>query len=240
MKRISRAKEFSKRVPAISAALDVSIEDNLSGYFAEYDALRTEIGWLLNGATQYQNFAIALIGPYIALLAWVIDKAPNLILPALLTAPFVFSLLGFLYIRQHEEVFVIAAYLSEYIRPRIRALVKDDALWGWEEFKAERNTQIAKANRLGIFTTSTAVLILRALLFLVPGLLPLIAGIGLVITQGFDNFLKSNTLLSNILIIAAGVLDCLVVLLLIIYMVTQGNLPKRILRFRDMSKPHRK
>jgi len=111
------------------------VEEKLEAYLAEYSALREEIKWLIQEANQYQNFAIALIGATVTLIPWVLDKALALLIPVLLILPFLFSLLGFLYLREHEEVYVVGAYLREYLRSQVRNLVKDSHTWGWEEFK---------------------------------------------------------------------------------------------------------
>ena len=194
----------------------VSVEDQLSGHFVEYEALRTEIGWLLNGATQYQNFAIVLIGAYVALIGWVYDKGPNLIVATLLTGPFIFCLLGFLYYRQHEEVFVIAAYLSEYVRPRVRSIVRDEGLWGWEEFKLRRSQELYGATFFRVLTTNTMVLVLRTALFLVPSILSLIAIAAYVQSQGLRQFASTQSTLGNVLLTLAFVVDSIFVMLLLV------------------------
>ena len=102
----------------------------LNAWLAEYKSLRAEIEWLVEGGTKYQNFAITLLGLLSSILAWVIERSHDLIIPSLLVVPFLFTLLGFLYCRQHEEVYVIAAYLNTYVRPRVRALVGDNDILG--------------------------------------------------------------------------------------------------------------
>jgi hypothetical protein len=98
------------------------VEDVLAAWLAEYQALRAEIEWLINDGTRYQNFAITLLGIIGATIGWLLKEASALLLPTLLAVPFIFCLLGFLYSRQHEEVYIVAAYLKDYLRPRVRQL----------------------------------------------------------------------------------------------------------------------
>jgi len=206
-----------------------SMQDRLSVWLAEYQALRTEIEWLIRDANQYQNFAIALLGAVTAAIAWVFEKAPTLIVPTLLVVPFLFCLLGFLFFRQHEEVYVIAAYLREYVRPQVRLLTKDNALWGWEEFKARRTDQIYKCGLFKAISTSKMILVLRTLLFLIPSILSLLVVIIYVTLQGIHQFV-SNYGTTNTAFFAIGFFfDVVVVSLLIRNLFTQSDLPRRVL-----------
>ena len=206
-----------------------SVQDRLSVWLAEYQALRTEIEWLIRDANQYQNFAIALLGAVTAAIAWVFEKAPTLIVHTLLVVPFLFCLLGFLFFRQHEEVYVIAAYLREYVRPQLRLLTKDKALWGWEEFKARRTSQLYKRSLFKALSTSKMVLVLRTLLFLIPSILSLFAIIINVTFQGVHQFVSNYGTINTVFIAIGFFFDVIVVLLLIRKLFTQSDLQRRIL-----------
>jgi hypothetical protein len=205
------------------------LEEKLEAYLAEYHSLRTEMEWLIKGADQYQNFTIALIGASVTILPWIQDKTPSILIPTLLILPVLFSLLGLLYLRQHEEVYVIAAYLSEYIRPRVRHLVKDNGAWGWEEFKAQRSKEAFSSGPLGFLSTSKIIVILRSSLFLFPSFAALIV---IMIGLDFQNLFQSLThrLVLNTLMGIWFLCDVLIVLLLIFRLWSQGDLAARILK----------
>jgi hypothetical protein len=159
---------------AATMTTNVASEQALQSWLAEYQSLRTEIEWLIEGGVKYQNFAITLLGILFTAIAWAIQHAPRLLVPTLLAIPFLFTLLGFLYCRQHEEVYVVAAYLKDYVRPRVRRLVDDEAMWGWEEFKAERNAQWSKS-KSGRASSAGIVFALRSMLFIAPSVGSMIA-----------------------------------------------------------------
>src|SRR3989304_4303082 len=95
---------------------DPQTSERLTAYLAEYSALRSEIEWLVRDGTQYQGLAVKLIGVVFGAAAWIIHQVPDLLLPLLLVVPFVFCTLGFLFSRQHEEVYIVARYITDYIR----------------------------------------------------------------------------------------------------------------------------
>ena len=132
----------------------------LMAWLAEYRALRAEIQWLIEGGTKYQDFAIALLGVLTTTFAWIIEHGHRFLVPSLQVVPFLFTILGFLYCRQHEEVYVVAAYLNDYVRPHVRSLVHDDAIWGWEDFKGASATHTN--------TSIVNVFALRSMLFIAP------------------------------------------------------------------------
>jgi hypothetical protein len=197
-------------------ATTVASQQALETWLAEYTSLRAEISWLIDGGTKYQNFAITLLGLLFTALAWVIEHAPRMLIPMLLVAPFLFTLLGFLYCRQHEEVYVVAAYLKDYVRPRVRCLVNDDAIWGWEEFKAKHAEHWSM------------VFALRAMLFVAPSIGSIIA----VLVYAFSQRLISFHLLRHFVpavFVAWFCFNVCIVVLLGFYLFRIMHLPKRIM-----------
>lgn len=210
---------------------DTSTE-RLEAYVAEYQALRAEIEWLIKGGEQYQNFAIALLGASATLLPWVLTNDPNFFVPSLLTLPFLFSLLGFLYLRQHEEVFVVASYLKDYIRPRIRGLTNDPEMWAWEEYKAGKSLRAFGTGPLGWFSAAKIVFMLRSGLFLIPSL----ACLAIVTSTGIDLNLKgviaSLPDKQSLFILAYAswcAVDAILVLAFAVYLWAHSDLARRIL-----------
>lgn len=205
----------------------------LEAHLAEYQALRAEIEWLIEHGNQYQNFAIVLLSGLAALIAWVLDTSPGLLVPSLLVAPFVFCLLGFLYFRQHEEIYVIAAYLQECVRPQVRSLAEDATIWSWEEFKYRRLRAIAKGRILGMLSGVRMVFFLRAGLFLLPGVVCLLAVVAYATLQGKGRIVETYGENLAALLAVWFIVDATVVLFLAAYLLIQGNLPGRILQLES-------
>lgn len=197
----------------------------------EYDALRKEIEWLIRDANNYQNFAIALIGSMVPVIAWIIEKAPVFIIPALLTMPFIFCLLGFLFFRQHEEVYVVAAYLRDYLRKQIREYLRDDSLWGWEEFKHERSEQLYAKGVFKHLSSSRMVFALRVSLFLIPSLFSILLIILQTLSKGFIATIHQYNFNISLCLIVFFLLDIIIVFLLMVYTWKNGNHPARVLGF---------
>jgi hypothetical protein len=93
------------------ARTDTGIEAHAAGlgqveaHLAEYEALRSEIEWLIRDASQYQTYALGLIAvlpPAFALL--VNTRQSWLLVPAVLIASAAFCLFGYLFFRNHQEV----------------------------------------------------------------------------------------------------------------------------------------
>lgn len=205
----------------------------LAAWLAEYQALRAEIEWLINDGTRYQNFAITLLGVIGAAIGWLLKENSVLLLPALLVIPFIYCLLGFLYSRQHEEVFVVAAYLKDYVRPRVRQLVGDDSIWGWEEFKSQRWESTGRSRRWmrsRPFGTNNIVFLLRAMLFVAPSVVALttallaIAAIAPFPTLLVDNWLVAASVLFALLF------DAVLICLLIRHLFLRGRMPQELFR----------
>jgi hypothetical protein len=156
-------------------AADAAMPSRVDAHLAEYEALRNEIEWLIRDASQYQTYALGLIAVLPAAFALLVDtRQAWLVAPAILVASAAFCLFGYLFFRNHQEVYVIAGYLAREVRPRVRALVGSDNLWGWEEYKAKAYGVLRQSSRLGGLASLTFVVMLRLLVFLLP------AGVGVV------------------------------------------------------------
>jgi hypothetical protein len=136
---------------------------------AEYAALRSEIEWLVKDAGQYQTYALGLIAilpPAFALLLG--TKRDWLIIPAIMIANSTFCLFGYLFFRSHQEVYVVAAYLKNVLRPKIRKLTGSASVWDWEEYKTKANLDIRHSSKLGLLGSPRFVWLVRLLVFLLP------------------------------------------------------------------------
>jgi|ERR1035441_1102299 hypothetical protein len=200
----------------------------LDAWLVEYKCLRSEIEWLIDGGAKYQNLAVTLMGLIFTAIAWIVKEAPVLLVPTLLVIPFLFCLLGFLYCRQHEEVYVVAAYLKDYLRPRVRSLIGEQTLWGWEEFKVQ--CADAQSTRLKLLSSAGFVFILRSMLFVIPSVACLTASVICSIAQGFYPF--SNHMLhpTPALLTVWFFFDLTAIVILIVYLLSTRHLSRRIVR----------
>lgn len=210
----------------VAGTSNPEVEDALAAWLAEYNSLRTEIEWLIQDGTSYQNYAITLLGILGAAIGWLLNEASVLLLPSLLIIPVIFTLLGFLYIRQHEEVFIVAAYLKEYVRPRVRELVREPMLWGWEEFKTARLKR--NNRRRGHFLNSTDIIILlRGALFILPSVVTLILALLSMLGVAPFEFARVTIWPLSTIIVILFILDILLVLVLVYYLFFKGrSLPR--------------
>jgi hypothetical protein len=205
-----------------------SVESALEAWLAEYKCLRSEMEWLIDGGAKYQNFAITLMGLMFTAIAWAVREAPMLLIPTLLILPFLFCLLGFLYCRQHEEVYVVAAYLKDYLRPRVRSLVGEKNLWGWEEFKAR--SEATQPTRLKLLSSAAFVFVLRSMLFVIPSVGCLTASFVYAIAQGFHPFSRQLLRLTPALLTVWFLFDLVAVALLIGHLLSTRHLSRSIVR----------
>jgi hypothetical protein len=196
-------------------------------HIAEYEALRTEIEWLIKDGTMYQNLVFTLMGVVIAAEGWIYQNAPNLVIPVLLVIPFLFSLLGYLYIRQHEEVYIIASYLKDNLRPKLRKLLGDEELWQWEEFKSKKTDKFFNKGKMRFITSDKMITILRAMLFVLPSFIAIIL-ITVYVLRGGIKALETNFGDGLIyLFLMLYFIDLLVFLSFIVFMIFRSNLRKR-------------
>jgi hypothetical protein len=163
--RISR-----RDTPANAAqSANVAQTGQIDAHLAEYEALRNEIEWLIRDASQYQTYALGLIAILPPAFALLVDTRQSwLLVPSLLLASAAFALFGYLFFRNHQEVYVIAGYLARVVRPQVRALTGSTTLWGWEEYKASTYAALRGSSRLGGLAGLPFVVMLRLLVFLLP------------------------------------------------------------------------
>ncbi len=209
------------------------VESAVNAWISEYHALRTEIEWLNSDGSRYQTFAISLLSVVGGVIGWLSANTPTILLPALLIIPFIFCLLGFLYLRQHEEVFVIASYIKDYIRPRLRELTKDQSLWGWEEFKWQKLNSRKHAQSKW-FTVTEMVFFLRGMLFIMPSIAALIAVLLFLLYTPPTPVEMLDNQLFTLFILLGFLIDTLFVVILMYSLISRGrNLPKEIIKKRQ-------
>jgi hypothetical protein len=207
----------SQRVPTSEPGL-------VDAILAEYTALRNEIELLIKDAEQYQTFALGLIAvlpPAFALL--LSTKHAWLAIPAIILANSAFCLFGYLFFRCHQEVYIVAAYLKNVVRPKIRELTGSPSVWEWEEYKAKTNLEIQHSSRLGLLGSPRFVWLLRLLVFLLPASIG-IAAIGIIV---FRVKLVHEYPMSGLIGISLGALVNIgMVVVLSVWFWSKGNLAK--------------
>lgn len=102
---------------------------------AEFQYLRTEIQWLIANGMRYQQFAILIAAAGLSASTFTMSQYPHLH-PALgFALSAVLSWLGILYYWEHVEIHVVAGYLQQVVREKVRAVTRVDTWWEWEEYK---------------------------------------------------------------------------------------------------------
>ncbi len=166
---------------------DAARSSRVDAHLAEYEALRHEIEWLIRDASQYQTYALGLIAVLPAAFALLVDtRQAWLVAPAILVASAAFCLFGYLFFRNHQEVYVIAGYLAREVRPQVWALVGSENLWGWEEYKAKTYRILRRSSRLGGLASLTFVVMLRLLVFLLPAAVGVVTVLVMLIRGAFS------------------------------------------------------
>jgi hypothetical protein len=208
----------------------LSNEDALTAALAEYQSLRSEISWLIEHGTQLQNYAIGLSIGIFPVAAFVLEKSsPVFLLGPLLVLPTILSLLGILYFRQHQEIYVVAAYIREEIRPIIRELTGRDDIWGWEEFKSARQNRLsARSSALGLWRPRT-VIVLRLAIFSLPAFCSLVIGISVAIGQGISRINATYTMAGSVALLLLAVTDVVTIVMLAIRYWKEGDLEKIVM-----------
>jgi hypothetical protein len=205
---------------------------------AEYEALRNEIEWLIKEASQYQNYALGLVALLPPGFALVLDtRQAWLLVPAALFAVPAFCLLGFLFFRSHQEVYVVAAYLQQEVRPQVRAAVNSNSVWGWEEYKAAAQGKQERASRLGLLTSQRFVVMLRLLVFLLPAVVALAGLTAVFADRGPQWWVHTYTWPGAVLTGLGFLLDSAIVLLLGYWFWTRGDLARTLQLDRPASGP---
>lgn len=128
---------------------------------AEYQALRNEIAWLIKNENTFMSLSVTLFTAIIAFNKFFIDSSfDTAAVPVLLIIPIPFLLFAALFQRQHIEVYIVASYISNCIRPQVRKLCGNgDRIWQWEEWKNHISTKEPNSNYIDIA---------RLLVFLLP------------------------------------------------------------------------
>jgi hypothetical protein len=224
-RRLEEDEAVDNEGPQAEPLRDQNLAARLEAYLAEYNALRAEIEWLIRDGNQYQALALTFGALIVSALGYVTQQAPELLPAGLLIVPFPLCLLGFLFFRQHEEVYVVAAYLSESVRPRVRNLVGDQELWQWEEFKTHR-LDLLRSGPLRMLPAARIVLLFRALLFVMPSILATVVAATLLVLPGQMHY--SGDPLLRALLLFALVFDVLITSFLVFYLWTQGDLARRV------------
>ena len=198
---------------------------------AEYEALRAEIAWLIEHGAQLQNYAIGLAVGAFPVAAFILDKQnATFLIGLLLMLPLALCLLGLLYFRQHQEVYVIAAYINESVRPIICELTGRDDVWAWESFKSARHAQLSERSRiLGIWKPKT-ILLLRLTMFALPAACSFVLALAVAIAQGLERILKMYTSIGAIVLLALALADVLVIVILTVRLSTEADLAAIVLR----------
>jgi hypothetical protein len=219
---------------ATSTALDQFFEQGMVACLAEYQTLVAEMKWLREEAAQYQRLSVTLFVGLVPLLSLLASNSPDLLIPTLLATPFPFGVLGYLFFRQHEEVYVIAAYIHEEVRPQIRRLAALPAIWGWEEFK---DTRFVSGRRgvLGLLNSGKMPITMRILLFLLPAVVSTTAAAAVVLERNPSALLVMYGWAVGGLAVAAFLFDVLLIVGLVGFLWTQGDLATRVLAMRS---PH--
>jgi hypothetical protein len=209
-------------------ALDEFLDQGMAACLAEYQALQGEMGWLREEAAQYQRLSVTLLVGLVPLLSFLAANSPDLLIPSLLAAPFPFTVLGYLFFRQHEEVYVIAAYLHDEVRPQVQRLAALPTIWRWEEFK---HTRFSSDRRgiLGVINSGQMALAMRILLFLLPAVLSTVAAAAVVLARNPSTLLTMYGWAAGCFVIAALLFDVLLIGTLVGFLWTQGDLAKRVL-----------
>lgn len=216
-------------VSASSSALEeASLQQGVAACLAEYQAMIGEMRWLREEAAQYQRLSVTLLVGLVPLLGLVASISPDLLIPTLLVAPIPFAVLGYLFFRQHEEVYVIAAYLHERVRPQIRTLTALPTIWGWEEFKHSR-FESGRRGILGMLGSGKLALVMRTLLFLLPAVVSTIAALAVALVRNPNALIPMYGWVGGALAIAAFVLDVLLIGLLVSTLWARGDLAVRML-----------
>lgn len=197
---------------------------------AEYDALRIEIAWLIEHGGQLQNYAIGLSVGILPVVTVILQTGKaGLLVGVLLSLPIALSLLGLLYFRQHQEVYVVASYIKEEIRPLIRELCEREDLWTWEEFKKERLELLSARSPIHGASRPASVLLLRLAIFILPAAASLMLAISVSLAQGTRSLYSTYTVGGTFALLLLCSLDLVLMTVLIIRFAKESDLGRNVL-----------
>jgi|GEM_PF-4287560 len=168
---------------------------SLNACLAEFHALREEMRWLREEAAQYQAFALALVAAAGPLIGFELSSHKAWVLPTTVIIPLPFTVLGFLFFHQHLEVYVVAGYIRDGIKPHIERLcgtesnkhpvLPEYAIWEWERYKAEIFARLPTARWLDFAVGHRTTHFMRSVLFLGPALASIAANVVVVRHYGY-------------------------------------------------------
>lgn len=112
----------------------------------EFQCLRSEIQWLIANGMRYQQFAIVIAAAGLSASTFTISQYPHLY-PALgFALSAVLCWLGILYYWEHVEIHVVAGYLQQVVRAKVRMATRVDTWWEWEEYKGAQWKRMGTPN----------------------------------------------------------------------------------------------
>ena len=168
----------------------------MAACLAEFHALREEMRWLREEAAQYQAFTLTIIAAAGPLIGFELSSHKMWVLPTMVVLPLPFTILGFLFFHQHLEVYVVAGYIRDGIRPHMERLCDSEgdehlplpkyAIWEWERYKAEIFARLPRAPWLDFAVGSRTTHFMRSVLFLGPALVSIAAEIIVAVQYGSD------------------------------------------------------
>jgi hypothetical protein len=215
-------------------------EKALTAALKEYEALRAEISWLIAQSVQLQSFAIALsVGIFPLVTFFLEERSPGVLVGVLVSLPIALCLLGALYFRQHQEVYVVASSIQAHIRPLIVEVCGRSDLWQWEEYKDQRLYELSRRSPIHGAWTPAGVLILRLALFVLPASMSLILGVSIAVTTGLDDLTRSFTVPGMVVLAAVATLDAVAILILLIRFAKEGDFGRILLATQGASAPQR-
>ncbi len=200
-------------------------DTSLTAALAEYAALRSEIEWLIAHGAQLQNYTIGItLGLFPAAAFILQQRSPAFLVGLLLFAPIALSLLGLLYFRQHQEVYVVAAYINERLAPIIREIGGRTDLWTWEQFKSTRQAVLSdRSHILGVWRPRT-ILLLRLAVFTLPALCSFAIGLSVAVVEGRQALFDAYTVVGTVVLMVVALIDALIMVLLGLRFWTEGDL----------------
>jgi hypothetical protein len=221
------------RDPAVDACL------------AEYHALRGEMLWLREEAAQYQGFALAITAALGPLLGFELASHTKWVIPTMVVVPLPFAVLGFLFFRQHLEVYIVAEYIRKHIRDKIRTLcsaqrhgpprtdaemaaIKD--LWNWEEVKSEEFRDFVKIRWLDFIVAHKLAVFMRTALFLGPAVAAMVTAVALVLQSNMRSLYTEYSKAGCWLMLVCFVADIVSVALLVALLAARGDFSRSVLR----------
>jgi hypothetical protein len=188
-------------------SLTISRESGaLQACLTEYVALRSVFEGLTLHVTQYQNFAVALIVA-VGTVGALGHGEPAIMVSLGLVAPIPFSLLGYFCFRASEEVYYVASYLDEHLRPLVAQLTDEPRVWHWEAYKARMIRRVAEEEKTRSNAPRTVLFLKSTTLFLLPSVVVLGVGEWSLMASESPNWWKvlGSVLFAEILLLVYSI-----------------------------------